>query len=157
MVSLKQIEKKNKKLLENLMQLYLHDISLYFPVDINSNTCKYVYDDLDKYFDSSDNNAYLFMDGDNVIGFTLINKEDNNMVVQEMFILNNYKNKKLGELSISKIFDKYKGNWVIRSLPCSPKSESFWNKTIGNYTNNKYSVEHIGKYNRAVFKFNNKE
>ena len=48
-----------------------------------------------------------------------------------------------------------KGNWVIKSLPCSPKSENFWNKTIKNYTNDSYSIEHIGKYNRAVFRFSN--
>ena len=51
--------------------------------------------------------------------------------------------------------NEYKGNWVIKSLPCSPKSENFWNKTINKYTDGNFELEHIGKYNRAVFKFNN--
>ena len=30
--------------LEKLLQLYLHDLSLYFPITFDSNTCEYKYD-----------------------------------------------------------------------------------------------------------------
>ena len=155
MIKLKRITNTNKELLDNLLQLYLHDISGYFPIDFNNDTCKYEYDDLSKYFNKTNNYAYLFLNDKDIIGFTLIDYEDNNYIVQEMFILNNYKNRGLGEECINEVFNKHKGNWVIKSLPCSPKSENFWNKTIKKYTNNNYDIEHIGKYNRAVFRFNN--
>lgn len=155
MITLKKISEENINLLNNLLQLYLHDVSLHFPIDLNSKTCKYEYDDLTKYIDNSNNYAYFFMDKDEIIGFTLIDSEDDSMVVQEMFILNNYKNKGLGEEAITKVFDEFKGNWIIRSLPCSPKSENFWKKTIERYNNNKYDIEYVGKFNRAVFRFNN--
>ena len=106
MITLKKIDEKNINLLNNLLQLYLHDVSLHFPIDLNSETCKYEYDDLNKYLDSSNNYAILFMDDSNVLGFTLIDSEDDSMVVQEMFILNNYKNKGLGEECIKKVFDE---------------------------------------------------
>jgi predicted acetyltransferase len=61
----------------------------------------------------------------------------------------------LRKIGITKIFDMHKGNWIIKSLPGSPKAESFWNKTVSKYTNNKFEIDHIGKYNRAVFTFNN--
>ena len=157
MIKLKKLTKKDMGLLNNLLQLYLHDISAFFKIDFNSKTCTYDYDDISKYFNRSKNYAYLFLKDKEVVGFTLIDTEDDNYVVQEMFILNNYKNEGVGEESIKEVFNTYKGNWIIRSLPCSPKSENFWNKTIKKYTNNKYSIEHIGKYNRAVFRFNNNE
>ena len=155
MITLKRINNDDILLLDNLLQLYLHDISLFFPIDFDSKTCKYIYDDLNKYINSDNNYAFLFINDGNIIGFSLIDKVDNDMVVQEMFILNNYKCKGFGEECIIKIFDKFKGSWLIKSLPCSPKSENFWEKTIFNYTNNKFTMEHIGKYNRAVFRFNN--
>ena len=155
MIELERINNNKKELLNNLLQLYLHDISIYFPIDFNSKTCKYEYDDLAKYFNESDNYAYLFLKDKDIVGFTLIDREDDNYIVQEMFILNNYKNNGVGEECINEVFNCHKGNWTIKSLPCSPKSENFWNKTIKKYTNNKYDIEHIGKYNRAVFRFNN--
>lgn len=157
MIQLKQVSKDDKEILNNLLQLYLHDISLYFPIDFDSNSGTYIYDDLNKYFALSENYAYLFMDDNNIIGFALVDKDvdANEMVVQEMFILNNYKNKGYGKEAIFNVFDTYKGNWIIKSLPCSSKSENFWNKAIKEYTNDRFEIEHIGRYNRAVFRFNN--
>ena len=49
----------------------------------------------------------------------------------------------------------YRGNWVIKVVPNSIQAEIFWNKVIYNYTNNNFKVDHVGKYERAVFTFNN--
>ncbi len=38
MLKLDIIKKEEIKILEKLLQLYLHDISLYFPMEFNSNT-----------------------------------------------------------------------------------------------------------------------
>ncbi|MBE6158388.1 MAG: GNAT family N-acetyltransferase [Firmicutes bacterium] len=158
MITINRVNKEEKYLLDNLLQLYLHDISLYFPMDFDSKEGKYIYDDLSKYFDGSNNYAYLLKDDENIIGFSLVDTtEDNTMVIQEMFILNNYKSKGYGKEIATKIFDMHKGNWVVKALPCSPKAENFWKRTIEEYTNNTNELEYIGKYNRAVFKFNNEK
>ena len=92
-----------------------------------------------------------------IVGFILINKlEEDNYEISEIFILNNYKNKKIGKKAVNQIFDIYKGKWQIKVVPSSPKTESFWNKTISDYTDNNYKLIHTGKYNRAEFYFNNK-
>ncbi len=54
-----QIKQKELKVLERLMQLYLHDISLYFPIDFDEETGLYLYDSLDKYLDDSKNYGYF--------------------------------------------------------------------------------------------------
>jgi predicted acetyltransferase len=151
------IAKKTEiKILEKLLQLYLHDISSYFPIDFDSANGNYIYYSLDKYFNNTNNNAYFIKIEDNIVGFILVDRNADSYVLQEMFVLNNYKNKGLGEKAVCSLFNQKRGRWIIKSLPCSPLAEKFWNKAISNYIGNNYNVEHIGKYNRAVFTFDNK-
>lgn len=151
-ISIERISKSEKNKLENLMQLYLHDLSFYFPIDFNSSKATYEYD-LNKYFENDF--AYFIKDDlDNILGFILIDNNGNSKYeISEMFVLNNYKGKKIGEKAVKKVFDNYKGYWTIKAVPSSPVAESFWLKTIKKYTNDNYKVEYVGKYNRAVFYF----
>lgn len=153
-IEIEKINEKNKVKLNNLLQLYLHDLSLYFPITFNSNVCEYEYD-LSKYF--KDNYAYFIKSNSEILGFILIDdNKENNYEISEMFVLNNYKGNKIGEQAINKIFDKYKGNWTIKAVPSSPIAEAFWKKSIDNYTKGNFKLEYTGKYNRAIFTFSNK-
>lgn len=87
----------------------------------------------------------------------LIDFIDDKNVIQEMFILNNYKKQGIGKIAVTKVFDKFKGNWEIKSLPCSEQAEKFWTSVIKEYTNNKFDLKRIGKYNIAVIRFNNEQ
>ena len=51
-INLEIVTLEEKEKLKKLLQLYLHDLSLYFPLPFNSITCEYDYN-IDKYF--SDN------------------------------------------------------------------------------------------------------
>ena len=48
-----------------------------------------------------------------------------------------------------------KGIWIIKAVASSPIAESFWIKTVKNYTNDNFKLEHTGKYNRAELYFSN--
>ena len=144
-ITLKEIELEKKDILNNLMQLYLHNISLSFPMNFDSNTGMYGYDDIEKYFENDNNKAFLI----------LIDLSDEKNIVQEMFILNNYKRKGVGKTAVSTLFDKFRGNWEIKSLPCSESAEKFWISSVKEYTNDQFDLEYVGKFNRAVLTFNN--
>jgi len=154
-IALKEIELEKKDILNNLLQLYLHNISLNFPIDFNSTTGMYEYDDIEKYFENDNNKAFFILKGNEIAGFMLIDLFDEKNIVQEMFVLNNYKRKGVGKTAVSILFDKFKGNWEIKSLPCSEGAEKFWVSSVKEYTNDKFDLEYIGKYNRAVLTFNN--
>lgn len=156
-IQIEKVKLKDKGVLDNLLQLYLHDLSLYFPIEFDDEKGIYKYDNLSKYFNDSNNYAYFIKSSDCVAGFALIDANDNSFVVQEMFVLNNYKSKGIGKNAIETIFDKHRGKWIVKVVPNSPKAEKFWFKVISEYTNDKYFINHIGKYNRAEFSFNNKE
>lgn len=153
-MKLVQIKENDLEVLEKLLQLYLHDISFYFPIDFNNDEGLYLYDDLNKYFNNTVNYGYFIYFNNNIAGFILIETNANENIIQEMFILNHFKNKGIGKLAIYDLLDKHKGSWIIKSLPNSEPSERFWTKTIKDYTNNNYNIEHVGKYKRAVFTFN---
>lgn len=76
-------------------------------------------------------------------------------IVQEMFVLNNFKRKGIGSKAVIELFDNHKGNWKIKSLPLSKQAESFWVNIVKEHTNNNLEVDYIGKYNRAIISFNN--
>ena len=145
-ITLKEIELEKKDILNNLMQLYLHNISLNFPMDFDSNTGMYGYDDI---------KAFFILKENEIAGFMLIDLSDEKNIVQEMFILNNYKRKGVGKTAVSILFDKFRGNWEIKSLPCSERAEKFWISSVKEYTNDQFNLEYIGKFNRAVLTFNN--
>lgn len=154
-VTVKEIKLEKKDILDKLMQLYLHNISLNFPMDFDSNTGTYGYEGIEKYFSNERNKAFLILKENEIAGFILIDLLDEKNIIQEMFILNNYKRKGVGKTAVSLIFDKFKGNWEVKSLPCSENAEKFWISAIKEYTNDKYNLEYVGKFNRAVLTFNN--
>ena len=156
-ITLKEIKIEQKDILEKLLQLYLHNISSDFPMDFNSNTGLYEYDDINKYFENENNKAFFILKENDIAGFILIDILDEKNIIQEIFVLNNYKRKGIGKIATNMIFDKYKGNWEIKSLPCSKTAENFWINSIKEYTKDNYNLEYIGKFNRAVITFNNKQ
>lgn len=153
-IELIKVNKIERNKLEKLLQLYLHDLSLYFPLDFDSKKCEYDYD-LDKYFDNDF--AYFIKSSNDILGFILIDNNGNyNYEISEMFVLNNYKEKQVGTKAIIKVFDLYRGNWVIKAVPKSKVAEKFWIKVVSKYTNNNYKLSHTGKYDRAELSFSNK-
>ncbi len=151
---LERVKKDERIKLENVLQLYLYDLNFYFPIPFDSNLCKYEYD-LNKYF--KDNYAYFIKEDNNILGFILIDKIDKeNYEISEIFVMNVYRKNKIGKKVAFIVFDKHKGNWIVKTVPKSPVAESFWHKVIDEYTSGNFTLEYIGKYNRAVFTFSNK-
>ena len=146
-MTLERVKLKDKKILNNLIQLYLHNLSQNFKIDFDSKKGLYIYEDISKYF-INDNDIPLFIkDEDNILGFILLNLSEKENVVQELFILNNYKRLGYGKKAITEVFDTYKGHWCIKVVPCTPNSENFWANIVKEYTRGKFRLERTGKYN----------
>lgn len=154
-VKLKIISIKEITKLKRMMQLYLHDISYYFALEIDNESLLYKYDNLEKYCKNIDSKAFFIIVDDIISGFILLDKDIDLLIIQELFILNNYKNKNIGTLAVLNLLDKYTGNWLVKVLPCSSKAKNFWENVIKKYTSDNYEKTLEGKYNRAIFKFSN--
>lgn len=161
-IKLTRIESKDKPVLQNLFQLYMHDITASLPMDVNEHGL-FEYNYIDYYFTEENRYAYLIHIENKIVGFVLI--DDEFMVLDdkkdvpcydfsEMFILNAYKKKGYGEIVAKQIFDMYKGNWEIRPVPRSEGASRFWLKVVKKYTNDNYK-ENYPKPNRLVITFKN--
>lgn len=162
-IKLLRIESKDKSILQNLFQLYLHDITASLPMDVNEHGL-FEYNYLDYYFtEERSRYAYLIYIDNKIGGFVLI--DDDFMVLDkqknvpcynlsEMFILNSYKKQGYGEFVAKQIFDMYKGNWEIRPVPRSDGARRFWLRVVKDYTNNNF-IEHYPKPNRLAITFKN--
>lgn len=161
-VKLIKIESKDKSILQNLFQLYMHDITASLSMDVNEHGL-FEYNYIDYYFTENNRYAYLIYINNNIGGFALI--DDEFMVLNpnentpcfdfsEMFILNSYKRKGYGEIVANQIFEIHKGYWEIRPVPRSEGAKKFWLKVVKNYTKNNFKEKYI-KSNRLVITFNN--
>ncbi len=162
-IKLKKIESKDKIVLNNLFQLYMHDITGSLPMEVNEHGL-FEYNEIDYYFNKETKRFAYFIKADNQLaGFALIDddfmvldKKDNNYDFSEMFILNSYKNKGIGKIAAEKIFDMHQGNWEVKPVPRSEGAKRFWERTIKEYTKDNYKIEYP-KPNRTTFIFNNKK
>ena len=163
-IELVEIESKDKSVLQNLFQLYMHDITASLPMDVNEHGL-FEYNYLDYYFAETEGNrhAYFVYIDNKIGGFVLVN--DDFMVLDkqkdfpcydlaEMFILNAYKKKGVGEIIAKQVFDLHHGSWEIRPVPRIEGAKKFWLKVVKNYTNNNY-VENYPKPNRLALTFKN--
>lgn len=162
-ITLTRVELKDKSVLANMFQLYMHDITAVLPRDLNSHGF-FNYEYIDSYFTSGEGKiAYFSLINDKFAGFVMISDdfmvltdEEKKYNMSEFFILNTYKNKGYGEIIANRIFDMYKGYWEVRPVPRSEGAKRFWERVIKKYTNNNYK-ESFPKPNRCVFTFYNGE
>lgn len=155
-MKLELIKKEEQIILERMMQLYLHNISVFFPIPFNSKSGTYEYDDIEKYFSADNENQAFFIKKDkDICGFILFNIVNNINIIQEIFVLNNYKRIGIGKMAVEELFNRNKGDWEIKSLPGSEPAEKFWISVVKSYTSDNFNIEYVGKYNRVVIRFNN--
>lgn len=132
-IKVERITIDSKAKLENLMSIYLHDLS-EFVADLKINEeGKFEYDGLELYFKSEDLNPYFIIYQDEVAGFILFNTgkyvpKDIDYVVHELFILKGFRKKGIGSTAIRILLDKYKGKYKIVQISSNKTAVNFWMK-----------------------------
>lgn len=161
-IELTEIKSKDKSVLQNLFQLYLHDITKDLPMEVTEHGT-FEYNEIDEYFTMPDRYAYFIHVDNKLAGFVMIDnkfmvleQKENNYDLSEFFILNAYKGKGIGKTVAFRIFDMYKGTWEVKPVPRSKGVEIFWENVISAYTEGKYNTE-FPKPTRKTFTFNNEK
>lgn len=130
---LERVTVVSKVKLENLMSIYLHDLS-EFADDLKINEDgRFEYDGLDLYFKSEDLTPYFITYQGEVAGFVLFNTgkyvpKDIDYVVHELFILKNFRNKGVGSAAIRILLDEFKGKYRIVQISTNKTAVNFWIK-----------------------------
>jgi predicted acetyltransferase len=128
-VTIQRAELKDKVILENLFQLYLHDLSEFATTLEISVHGRFENDDVSLYFEKEHLIPITIKYMDKTIGFAMFNfckNEGVDYVINDMFIIKKHRGKGIGKLVANEIFDHYKGRYWIIELDANKPAISFW-------------------------------
>ena len=153
-IKLSKVKIGEKKILSNLLDEYLKELSKYKKI-------KEQYRYLDNYFSESNRYPFFIKLDDNIVGLALVNlrnplSQGNKQAISEFYIIPKYRNKGLRKIVAFKIFDMFRGKWVLRELETNPATD-FWKKVIEEYTHGDYQEfkQNDEKWKGKIQTFNN--
>lgn len=139
-VTLAPASEHDRPLLENLLQLYIHDLSAVFAVELNADG-RFAYDKLPLYWSEAERRfPLLIRSGERVAGFVLVTIgspfSDDPAVhdIAEFFILRRYRRSGVGGEAARQVWDRFRGGWIVRVLEENKGALRFWSATIDDYT-----------------------
>lgn len=158
--NLVKVEEKDKDIIYNLMQLYIHDLSLYEDETTNFKLLDNGLYEMSKYiglyWKEESRHPYILKCNNELAGFVLYRYNENNMnEIAEFFVINKYRRAGAGTFMANSIFEKYKGKWEVRTLLKNERAQNFWRNVINKNTNGKFTEQFINNNSRYAFYFEN--
>jgi predicted acetyltransferase len=127
-------------LLENLLELYIHDLSEIFPIEIGPNG-RFGYDRLAQYWsDPANRRAFLIQSEQGVAGFALVlrgspaSDDPEALDVGEFFVLRRHRRSGIGRAAAIALWDELPGSWVVRVSKANRAGIPFWTEVIRAYS-----------------------
>ena len=157
-VSLQRATPDLAPVLRHLLELYVHDLSEIFPIELGSDGL-FGYDKLPLYWAEPDlHHAFLIKEGRHVAGFALAtrgspaseNPED--LDVAEFFVLRGHRRSGVGRLAAAALWDALPGNWIVRVSEANLAGLPFWSDVVRWYTSGDF-VESARPEGWRVFRF----
>jgi predicted acetyltransferase len=138
-VALKLADISEAPLLANLLELYQHDLSECFQVDLGADG-RFGYSRLPLYW-SEPKCRYplLIRAGNRDIGFVLATvgspaSEDPDVYdIAEFFVLRKYRHSGIGRQAAHLLWDRYRGRWFVRVAKRNAGALTFWRRVIAEY------------------------
>lgn len=134
-------------LLANLLELYQHDLSAIFPIELDADG-RYGYDRLPLYWSEPDTRyAYLIRGDAAVAGFALVTRDspaiDDPAVldVAEFFVLRSHRRLGVGRRAARLLWDRHPGRWVVRVSERNRGALPFWEGAIREYTRGGFAAK----------------
>ena len=139
-------------LLSNLLELYMHDLSGIFPIEVGDEG-RFGYGKLPVYWSEPDTHfAFVIRYRARVAGFALVScgspatDDPEDLDVAEFFVLRSYRRSGVGRCAAFLLWNRLPGRWIVRVSAANRTGLSFWETAVGEYTQGAFSrQEHPGK------------
>ena len=163
-INLVPVKPKEREILYRLLEFSLYDGSQYVNNDMdNFGVFPYTY--FDNYFKDNDREAYFIKYNNNLVGFTMLNKnlkilphDENNYSVAEFLIIPKYRRMHLGTEAAYKVFDLHEGLYEVQPMENNPVAQKFWDKVINDYSYGSCEINHfVDMEDVYVFESRNKD
>lgn len=160
-VSLEPATHAQKPILENLLELYVHDLSEAFEIEIGRDG-RFGYERLPLYWQEAARRfPFLIRVGAEWAGFALVTRgspvteDPSDLDVAEFFVLRRYRRSGVGRRAAFLLFDRIPGHWVVRVAERNRRGLPFWREVIPDYTRGQVLSETMPGADQdwMVFKF----
>ena len=148
-------------LLTNLLELYIHDLSEIFPVEIGADG-RFGYQKLSLYWaEPSTHWAFLIRTNLQIAGFALVTRgspattDPQDLDLAEFFVLRSYRRCGVGRSAAFALWDRLPGRWIVRVSEAHQTGLLFWQAVVEDYTHGTFSsTAHPAKHHMfRVFSF----
>jgi len=128
----------------NLMELYLHDLTDYWPYDVDA-TGRFGAPSLPTYWHDQSRCAYVFLVEGVYVGFALVSTDvclpQNQYWMAQFFVLRRYRRRGIAQAAACRIFDDLPGRWEVGQIPLNTPAQTFWLRVIDQYTRGQFETE----------------
>ena len=139
-VSLQRATPDMAPMLSSLLELYVHDLSEIFPVELGPEG-RFGYEKLPLYWaEPAVRHAFLIKHGGHVAGFAFATRgspasdDPEDLDVAEFFVLRGYRRSGVGRQAAKALWDSVPGHWVVRVSEANRVALPFWSEVIRLYT-----------------------
>lgn len=147
-VTLSPASADEASLVGNLMQLYVHDMSETFPIDIGADG-RFRYDGLLEYWREPDRRfPFLIRRAGAVAGFVLVTRGSpvtdapDDLDVVEFFVLRRLRRAGTGRSAAMALWDRMPGRWVVRVSHGNVGALAFWRRVVREYAGGAMEERH---------------
>jgi predicted acetyltransferase len=148
-------------LLSNLLELYVHDMSEIFPLEVGADG-RFGYGRLPLYWSEPEKRfAFLIRSGSRLAGFVLATRgspatdDPDHLDVAEFFVLRGFRRTGVGRQAAFLLWDRLPGQWVVRVSEANRAGLPFWHAIVQEYTGGAFSESKHpgGPHGTRVFSF----
>ena len=163
-VTLEAATIRDRDLLANMMELYLHDLSEAFPIEIGSDG-RFGYEWLPLYWSEPERRfPFLIRSGSQVVGFVLVmigslaSDDPHVYDVAEFFVMRRHRRSGVGRRAAFLAWDRFPGRWIVRVSEANEGALRFWREIVREYSGGTATeAERSGTPNRwRVFSFHSR-
>ena len=130
----------DRPVIENLLELYIHDLSEPFGIEIGPDG-RFGYPDLDLYWSQPDDrHPFLIFESERLAGLALVRRgspesdDPHTLDVAELFVLRRYRRGGVGTRAAHALWDRLPGRWTVRVLARNSGAVAFWRGAVSAYT-----------------------
>ena len=140
----RRVDRSHDATLRNLFEHYLHDMAEWFQFDYAANG-RYEFDTATYWNNGVD--AWFAYVGDIPIGFALIGSAQEFIGdplakdMDEFFVVRRYRRSGVGRDFARRVWDVYRGRWLVRVFQGNVPAVPFWRGAIAQYTNHSFAEE----------------
>jgi predicted acetyltransferase len=139
-VTLVPAEPSDEPVLSNLLELYLHDLSDYFPIDLGVDG-RFGYYPLAPFLSGLEPRwVFLIRVDSRLAGFALATRsspltdDPNDLDVTEFFVSRRYRRAHVGLHAACLLWDRLPGDWIVRVAGNNQRALAFWRTAVSTYT-----------------------